>query len=73
MSYHGLNLAKGKASKGVLKVALRFEPFWSWKLKCAYFDCEFDFSLLMYDFTDLIHDMACKCNGKIVLEGRFIS
>jgi len=43
------------------------------ELKFACFDCEFDFSLLMDDFTDVIDDMACKCNGKIVLEGRFIS
>ena len=43
------------------------------ELKFTCFDCEFDFSLLMDEFTDVIDDMACKCNGKIVLEGRFIS
>jgi len=80
MSYHGLNLDKGKASKSVLKlalrfepVALRFEPFCSRKLKFTYFYYEFDFSLLMDDFTDVIDDMACKCHHEIVLEGRFIS
>ena len=43
------------------------------KPKFACFDYEFDFSLIMDDFTDVIDDMAYKCNGKIVLEGRFIS
>jgi len=43
------------------------------KLKFACFDYEFDLSLLMDDFNDAIDDMACKCNVKIVLEGRFIS
>ena len=42
------------------------------ELKFTYFGCEFDFSLLMDDFTDVIDDMACKFNAKIVLEGRFI-
>ena len=43
------------------------------ELKFACFDYEFDFSLLMDDFTDVINDMECKSNGKIVLKGRFIS
>lgn len=43
------------------------------ELKFAYFDCEFDFSILMDDFTNVIDDMACKCNGKTMLDGRFIS
>ena len=43
------------------------------ELKFPCFDCEFDFSLFMDDFTDVIDDIECKCNGKIVLYGRFIS
>ena len=37
------------------------------QLKFTCFDSDFDFSLLMDDFTDVIEGMECKCNGKIVL------
>jgi len=56
-----------RASGATLRAILLRKP------KFAYFDYEFDFSFLIDDFIDVIDDMACKCNGKIVLEGRFIS
>jgi len=80
MRYHGLNLDAGKASKSDMKVvlcfwpvALRLWPFLLKKPKFTGFDCELDVSLLTDDFTNVINGMACKCNSKIVLEGRFIS
>jgi len=79
-SYDGPNLDVGKASKSDMKVALcfwpvalRLRPFLLKKPKFTCFDCELDFSLLTDYFADVIDDMACKCNIKIVLEGRFIS
>lgn len=80
VSYLELNLAKAEASKIRRKaalrlgpVALRLGPFWSGSQNSPILTMNLIYSLLIDDFIDVIDDMACKCNGKTVLEGRFIS